>query len=662
MRILGMVIALMIGAPVAAQTAQAEYDAARAAYAKGDSAAAIPHFENVLSRMKKAAADPANRQVARIRAEYAGALLSIGRPGDAAANYRMALPALTGTTAEDKQERAIILDGLGVAAESRFEFAEAASAYRESLALQAFPAGDSETVNAWLGLGRTLMFSDHAGARQAMDQALPGAERLFANDKDKLGEVYALRGRIALNDHKLDEARTWLEKALATAGGLTLKVSQSDIRIRGDLAIVAFLRGDKDSARKFLAYTGAGHLEGKQPDTAADMALPTCGDDGLKPNDVAIVEFSVLPGGGTGGISPIYVSRSGIEKPFAEAVASWTWQSDDVAKMPAFWRHGMRLEMRCTGDQHAPDFLMALKPAFDTWAKSIGSPLTSTDGSDAAARVIWLADLDRREKVDGPTSPKLVPLLYKLGINSAVPSTEAVAYLHRASELAKAAGAPADVIALIEIGVASRGSGGRSQNIYKVAAALLQSVAGTLETQGPSSAHALAGVQAYRASALEQARELGAAGALYTAVVATPEASLPKGDPIRLFALLRLASRAAAARQMDNAERYFAETGLSAQQCAIVDVRPIRTATPVSSQDFPSEAMQWGFDGWVKTGYDLDAQGHPVGVRTVLAYPPFIFGPATEKVVARFRYEPLFRGGAAVGCTGREQTVHYRMP
>ncbi len=40
---------------------------------------------------------------------------------------------------------------------------------------------------------------------------------------------------------------------------------------------------------------------------------------------------------------------------------------------------------------------------------------------------------------------------------------------------------------------------------------------------------------------------------------------------------------------------------------------------------FPQEAMQWGFEGWTQTQFDVSAEGRVVNERAILSYPPFVF-------------------------------------
>ena len=235
-----IVAALLVASPAGAQSLQADYDAAQAALSRTDFATAVPGFESVLARMAKQAANPRNRAVATVRTQYATALMGLGRTEEAAGMYEKALPGFEGGTPDDRNNLAVTWSALGRARELLLDYSGARDAYRSALATGAFPASDLDTVGAQFGLGRVTMFSDPAAARAAMDAALPYVPALYAGLKDRLGEVYSLRGRIELNDGKPAAARDWFNKALSAAGGLTTRVSLSDIRIRGDLALASF--------------------------------------------------------------------------------------------------------------------------------------------------------------------------------------------------------------------------------------------------------------------------------------------------------------------------------------------------------------------------------------------------------------------------------------
>lgn len=46
----------------------------------------------------------------------------------------------------------------------------------------------------------------------------------------------------------------------------------------------------------------------------------------------------------------------------------------------------------------------------------------------------------------------------------------------------------------------------------------------------------------------------------------------------------------------------------------------------------------------------------------MIAYPPLVFGPSTERAVRRFRYEIPTIGDKPLGCTAQTVNVRYIMP
>ncbi|MEG8017642.1 energy transducer TonB [Sphingomonas sp. LR55] len=77
---------------------------------------------------------------------------------------------------------------------------------------------------------------------------------------------------------------------------------------------------------------------------------------------------------------------------------------------------------------------------------------------------------------------------------------------------------------------------------------------------------------------------------------------------------------------------------------------------------FPNEAMAWGFEGWTKTQFDVDANGRVLNQRAVLSYPPFVFTKAGVQTVAGARWSKTFRPDGGVGCGGLSQQVRFKMP
>lgn len=85
-----------------------------------------------------------------------------------------------------------------------------------------------------------------------------------------------------------------------------------------------------------------------------------------------------------------------------------------------------------------------------------------------------------------------------------------------------------------------------------------------------------------------------------------------------------------------------------------------RAATSAEG-DYPDEVLDWGIGGRVRYGFDIDAGGKPANVRVIAAMPPFVFANVGERVVARQRYRPIYRGGTSVGCVGETSQINFRV-
>jgi outer membrane biosynthesis protein TonB len=87
---------------------------------------------------------------------------------------------------------------------------------------------------------------------------------------------------------------------------------------------------------------------------------------------------------------------------------------------------------------------------------------------------------------------------------------------------------------------------------------------------------------------------------------------LAANDPMRVGALIRLASLQQQAGDTAMARTTFDQSGLSASQCAILDAPPRLVS---AGGVFPNEAMAWGFEGLTKTQFDVGADGKVINQR-----------------------------------------------
>ena len=650
-RIFPWILAALVAQPLAAASLQDQFNLAQSAYDAGKMAEARSGFTAILPRLD---ANPKSKlQAAIVRSRLGAATIAMAEPEAGVALIEAALPALTPGT----PEWMTAASDLGTGRELAIDFAGAAVAYRKVLA--ADPDPDTKFV-ATVGLARVLMFSDPVAARRYADEALaltltPSPKKL----DDARGALLSLRGRIELNDGQFKTAKTWFDKALASAGGLGMQVSVADIRIRGDQALAAYLTGDLDSARKYFAYTGAGGLPSQGFELGADMPLPACQPVGpLARDDMAVIEFSIDREGRVVSVQPIYATRPAAALEFASAVHNWSWQPDAAKKLPVFWRQAVRLELRCANVAPSEARPFASDPVSSAWLAEQGALLKSTS-SDAVALPLLRAELARRAAAYGPGSPKLLPPLMGLIDSELSGAEETLRWVTEARAIATASGAPPDLVTRLRKLQVLNGIAVKSPTRSKYIQAL-QRLLAELDTEGAGQSLGAVLVVNTLASYASGADERVMVAA-YRRVLATPSTVLPDGASLRQTARLQLATVEASAKRLDAARELLAQTGLTPEQCSVVPVVPILSKSNTGSANFPMEALQWGFEGVVRIAYDIDVEGLPVAPRTVTASPPLIFSAAAEKTARGMRYKPIFRDGASVGCSDMQRSVRYKI-
>jgi outer membrane biosynthesis protein TonB len=89
---------------------------------------------------------------------------------------------------------------------------------------------------------------------------------------------------------------------------------------------------------------------------------------------------------------------------------------------------------------------------------------------------------------------------------------------------------------------------------------------------------------------------------------------------------------------------------------------PLSAATMRLLLSQPLAAMKLGFEGWVRTEYDIAADGRTVAPRAVIAYPPFVFDEAATGILRDTRYTSTFRPEGALACSGEQQSIVFRLP
>jgi hypothetical protein len=668
--ILPVVAAVAIAAPAPAATIQQDFDAAQALLDAGKAAEARNAFTILLNRFSPGSQ---RRAASLVRARLGNALLATGDPEAAEPLLIAAIAGLKGSTPQDAEERAAARFDLARAKEQQINFVDAASLYRILVADPAYTADLAREIGARAGLVRTLIWADPDEARRQADQLLAIPVEKFGKATELRALLETLRGRIELNAGNAAEAKRWFTMAAKSAGGAaTAKVSVGDVRIRGDLALASFRLGNMVELQRFAALSGAGQLLSEGLATASEMPLPACAPlSGIAPDTVAVVEFSIADNGRTVSVAPIFVSQSSIEsgdRPeilFAQAVRNWSWAPERLTKLDPFWRQAIRVELRCFTTRTGGDAVgNSWTKENSNWFKSMGfEPPLETPKSDAVALPVIRAEIQRLEARYGPQSPQLLNTLMFLANNSAAPAAERAAARVRFLDLAVANKAPNSVILLSRMAEfnwdskPTKNSAERSRNMRDKYIALIAEQ----EAAGNGNTRILMTARLTLAAIHEELKATPASKALLDQIVAAPENLLPANDPIRIAALLRLSNQAAGARDTAAAANALAATGLSPEQCALVDVQPQAINDTITSRAFPALAIDWHTGGFARVGYDITAEGATTNVRTVTASPPFIFGPGTEKAVKRFRYRPVLRPGNTVGCSGSEFLQRFRV-
>lgn len=666
---------LMLASPVAAATSiQQDFDAAQALLDAGKAAEARTAFAALLTRFSPASQSKA---ASLVRARLGNVMMATGDVEAAEAMLAAALPGLKGASPLDAEERGVTAYDLGRARERLGRLDSAAVSYRAALASGGFAAGSLNDVGARAALARTLIWSGPAEARTLIDALLALPPETFGKDKDQRALLETLRGRVELNDNQPAEAKRWFTIAARTAGGATTtSVSVADVRIRGDLALANFKLGKMDEVQRFVALSGAGQLLSEGLATASEMLLPGCAPlTGLATDAVAVVEFSIADDGRTTGVTSVYASRGsgaatsdadeGPESLFAQAVRGWSWAPDRLAKLNPFWRQAIRVEVRCFTTRASNSVVVGSFAADNTaWIDAQGlEPLPEFTGSSAVRLPQIRAEIQRREAKYGAWSPQLLLAVSALSTNGAVPMAERSAAHVRFNELAIANKAPESVILIARMQALywQASAAKRSDEMYRMVRDGYAALLAEQEAAGRGATRIAMYIRLQLAEILNELKATAAEQAMLDPIVAAPETLLPENDPIRIAALLRVSNLAAAARDTATAATALAATGLSPEQCALVDVRPQAINKSITEKAFPALAIGWHTGGFARVGYDITADGATTNLRTITASPPFIFGPGTEKAIAKFRYQPVLRPGNNIGCNGSEFLQRFRV-
>ncbi len=637
---------------------QQQFDDGTAAIAAGDWQRAFDIYSALENSL--AAKNSPSKSLAIVQLRKAQMMYRLGNKAEAE-------PLITATLAKvnlkDASLTTDLLDAfltLAEANELRFDYSGSIVRLKEALALN---GTDVDKLAVYTRLIPIRIFVDADAALADSDAALAVLARNPEANKEWLGAIRNLRGRTLTNLGRLKEARADLKIAVSKLGGLgASKINLLDAAARSDASIAAMRDNDAEQGRILLAYTGSSQASSEGFRLGVGMEPPACGGkDGPKLEDVAVVEFNINKDGYVGQARPVYYSgERGVAIQFARAVASWFWDADTLKKVNPFFRALTRLEMRCTTIFQKATASDLLLPAVETWLNTIAPELVnlnndqnSQQGLDALNTVMV-----KLAKKDGADTPSMIVPLIRLSRHRLIPFALSVNYANRAYNIAKNAGAPASVLAFLATNAAYFAPGSHSSDGKKAFnAALITALADPVIT---NDGYASAALRLSLFDSLD-AKARTAIGADFLKPVADDKRLLDN-DPYKVGALTRLASVAVNSGNIEDARSFFARTGLSAQQCALVDARPVGTGGTISDSDYPKEAIQLGLGGWTVVEFDIDARGRTTGQRPLIAWPPFIFGEPAAKGVGGFRFQQTYRPDGGLGCGGQRQRISYALP
>lgn len=620
---------------------QAIYNAAQAAFDKADWAGSKGGFEKLIPADPS---QPLSHSQAVIAGRLASALEHLGRFDQAQVMAKRAIMALP----PNDLELSVILNTAGDAARFSFDYPAAVALYERALSVAKL-AGDADAVLvARVNLAYAETTINPGAVAAELDQALTDKVELTKRSKLDRAVIEDLRARAAANAGDVANAKLWADRAMSDSGGLTDTVSLLQSAIRNDAAIIAALRKDGEGTRRYLTYTGAGHLKDMNWIGSVDGELPLCAKESdIRPSDNVVVQFSIADDGHVMGAMPIYASRPGeIGATFAQAVNEWRWDPQQLQGVDPFWRNSLVLELRCSSRPTPTSLEMPVREMLADWLSTKGVKM-----SDRFGDLVHADDPRLRS-----TGPEAISVLF----TRAQKMAGGEGMFARLQTVLDANGAPPSAYALLTVDEARAESHGSDPRQHAASrAAYLAKVVPDLRSRYPDDP-AIAWLLLDWAQDYEDSGDFKTAKPILQQILDMPKSTLPEDAPVRSVALLHKAIGATRlGNSADLAE--LAESGLTSEECSMYDTHPIPTSMPVSGSLFPAEAQSWGFEGYVRVSFDIADDGHVANPRAVLAYPPFVFGESTEKMALGFRYVPPKIGEKLVGCVGQTQPVNYRL-
>lgn len=537
---------------------------------------------------------------------------------------------------------------LGKISLGQFQYNAASQYYLE--AAKAAPNVSSK-LNVMAGATMAAIFVDIDEALPIAIEANELAKKSEKVSKDIQAQAEMVLGRVYLNKQQFSAARRHFNKAVLKLGGLTRRVKLNDIQARSDHATASALMNDPAKMRHYLSYTGAGRFEGSAFLKASDVQLPACDPKkNIMPDDVVIIELGITKLGEVFYSRPIYSNKPEIIAiPFAKAVKNWSWTQQEVATIDPFYRALTRLELRCTQKTPAqPNPRSSLSPTFAKWIEN--NQLARPDNLSDAAFAARLLQASEEIEDSGVATKRAVAIWTQLAMNSSITLGKKAFYLEKAFATAEQLQAPSQALVFLKL-LVPHDDRKRSLEYLKA-----------LKDDKNLNDNEL--VNAVLALSINDVEKRGANADYIVPLLqeVIDDSRLVSNHPLKVGAQVRLASLYQQLNEEEFAKQIFKKTGLAANQCAAIDSKPKLLSTGSISKLYPSDMLRMGITGFSKAEYDITADGQVTNQRIVMAYPPFGFTDASEKIIGRGRYEKSYRPDGGLGCSNDTNFIRFRIP
>lgn len=626
----------------AAGSMQQAFESATQLTDKGNWADALAAWEALEKRPRASA-----RTLAIIRIRKSVALRNLGRFDEAAEAARLGLAALPANDPTLIQDRFVGETQRGAIAYRALDYVTAADALAKAAAIA---PSDADKASTLLSLVTVQTFVDPAAA----DASLARLKELTAKMTLKpaeTGNLLIAETELRLNQGRFRDAVKVGQASVNAFGGLSSSnVDLNDAVARSNTAIAMLLAGDPESARRFLAYSGAGQST-QEFRRGIEMPVPFCGaEDGLKPEDLAVVEFSIGEDGNIVSARPVYaVGGAAAGLAFARGAREWSFDPAKLKTLPPFFRKKVRVELRCSTAFPHPSLTGVLDTELSRWLQDNGAPEPErlTTVARRSRDLARLADLERQGTKAGAP---LVATLVSLADNPGTPREDAHRYAEQALALLDPAAPPVARLSLAARTLETAQVDRRWAAQYQAGMqALLESPAYRDDPRARAAIRLLIADRLSRKHNDEAVRFLEPVA---------QDGALPATDAFKIGALIRLASIEAQRGHAEAARAAFERSGLDAEQCALVDAAPKLLGV---DGEFPQEAQNWGFEGWTVNEVDVGADGSVPQARSIVSYPPFVFTAAGVQTVKNARFTKTYRPSGGVGCRARPMRINFSM-